>query len=61
MAVAKTSANTASTAKSTLTEGTVIENGYIVITLPVNKVPKPSASGKSKIIATTSGFKDAGI
>jgi len=37
-----------------------IEKGELVIRLPVAKSPAPSKSGKTRLVATTGGFVDAG-
>lgn len=37
-----------------------ITKDELVIRIPVNKKPSPSASGKTLVVATTSGFQDAG-
>ena len=33
-----------------------IENGELVIRMPLKKAPTPSSSGKTMIVATTGGF-----
>lgn len=35
---------------------TKIEKGQLVITIPLNKKPQPSKSGKSLVVASTGGF-----
>ncbi len=37
-----------------------IKGNDLIITIPINKNPQPSASGKTLTVASTSGFKDAG-
>jgi len=34
-----------------------IEDGYLVVRVPMNPVPVTSASGKSKVVASTHGNK----
>lgn len=36
-------------------------NTEMVIRLPVNQSPEPSKSGKTLVVATTNGFKNAGF
>lgn len=35
---------------------TTVEDGMLVIRLPINDPPRPSASGKTLIVAGTGGF-----
>jgi hypothetical protein len=38
-----------------------VKGNNLIITLPMNENPEPSKTGKSKIVAGTNGFKDAGV
>ena len=35
---------------------TTIENGMLVIKIPLEKTPRPSSSGKTLVVAATNGF-----
>jgi hypothetical protein len=38
-----------------------IKDGNLVITIPMETPPKPSASGKTLVVATTRGNVDTGV
>jgi hypothetical protein len=38
-----------------------VKNGQLVITLPLRKEPKPSASGKTLVVASTSGNQPTAV
>ena len=35
-----------------------IKDGFLIITLPLNSMPAPSASGKTLVVASSHGNKD---
>lgn len=38
-----------------------IKDGNLIITLPVNRIPTPSKSGNSRIVATSGGNKPTSV